>query len=100
MQVLIDFGAEVEAKNSFGNTPLHYCGLFGSVSVAKVRFERLLDVSIRIRSRFSLFRKTITGSAVSARGSSFASPFALVFSVYAAHPLFEREIRLKVRTAL
>ena len=38
VQTLIEFGADVEAKNSLGNTPLHYCSLFGSASVAKVRF--------------------------------------------------------------
>lgn len=36
-QVLVDFKAKVDIKNDDGETPLHHCGRFGSVSVAKVR---------------------------------------------------------------
>lgn len=36
VQVLIDFGANVDIANEGGATPLHICGKRGSVSVAKV----------------------------------------------------------------
>ena len=38
----------MEAENSFGNTPLHNCAIFGSAAVSKVKFERTF-FTLRLR---------------------------------------------------
>ncbi|CAN0058336.1 unnamed protein product, partial [Discosporangium mesarthrocarpum] len=49
VQLLVDNGAQIDARSSKGNTPLHYACFFGRYPIVRLLLKNNADVTLRNR---------------------------------------------------